>query len=155
LGGIVLATVFSSAGPVFLEKLTGDPAYAPLIQYLRTTNEYIPIWAISTQDVLWQLHTSKSVFGGVSAMPSMHSAVAMFTCLTLWNRGALLRWLGIAHVTLIFLGSVLLGWHYAVDGYASWALAAIIWLVSTRIALWWDRQPLQQHYKRDLEHFTQ
>jgi PAP2 superfamily len=147
IGGVFLATWFSSAGPVYFSQTTGLNTYLPLMSYLRETNDTVPIWAVSTQELLWQIHTRGSVIGGVSAMPSMHSAVALLLALTLWNRGTFLRWIGISHVVLIFLGSVHLGWHYAIDGYLGWALALMFWKVAGKAARWWDEQPAQITYR--------
>ena len=55
---------------------------------------------------------------GIAAMPSLH--VGVLWLLTLWARTASreLFALGIAFTTLTFVGSIVTGWHYAVDGYA-------------------------------------
>lgn len=62
-------------------------------------------------------------------MPSMHVAGAMLFALLGWRTN---RWLGILlsiNVVLILCATVFLGWHYAVDGYASIIATPMIWWV--------------------------
>jgi membrane-associated phospholipid phosphatase len=40
------------------------------------------------------------------------------------------------YCAIILVGSVHLGWHYAVDGYAGLALAAVCWWASGHFARW-------------------
>jgi uncharacterized membrane protein len=44
-----------------------------------------------------------------------------------WRTSRLLGWLFTAYACVILIGSVHLGWHYAVDGYFSIAGALLIW----------------------------
>jgi hypothetical protein len=48
------------------------------------------------------------------------------------NRAA--GWVLAAYAVLIWIGSVHLGWHYAVDGLAAAALTIGLWRVAGRIA---------------------
>lgn len=118
--GNVAALLMSSAGPCYFGRVTGAPdPYAPLMHYLQATNEVVPVWALNVQDLLWNSYQGKlaGVSLGISAMPSLH--VASSVQLAMLGR-ALNRKLGIAMTVfaiLIMLGSVHLGWHYAVDGY--------------------------------------
>lgn len=141
-GTILMGTIFSSAGPCFYSRVAlGPDPYHGLMSYLRWTNSIYPIWAVTTQDMVWDSYvTSKGVISGISAMPSMHvgSSVLFFLC----ARASGLRWLawfsGVFAV-LILLGSVLLAWHYAVDGYAGALIALACWW----LAGWWvKRGPL-------------
>lgn len=138
-GTCLLGTILSSAGPCFYALVEQGPnPYAGLMSYLRAANEIYPIWAVPTQDTLWQSHLAR--FGeveGISAMPSMHVAttILFITC----ARAAGVRWLvyfTIPFSLCIFLGSVLLGWHYAVDGYAGALIALVCWKLSG----WWVGQ---------------
>lgn len=127
IGGNLLATIFSSGGPVFYGPLGLGNDFEPLMQTLRGFHEISPVWALRVQDLLWESYTVGGTISGISAMPSMH--VASTTLMTLyafsWNRIA--GWAMTAFLTLIMLGSVLLGWHYAIDGYAGAAVAAAAW----------------------------
>jgi hypothetical protein len=151
LGGGVLAVVFSSAGPCYFGRigLSPDP-YAPLMEYLRGANHYLPIWALNAQDMLWDLQAQGSAFGGISAMPSMHNATALLFVLTSAGRPVWVRRALIAHAVLIFLGSIHLGWHYAVDGYLAFALAYGVWRVMGPVSRWWENSKAVKDYQAAL-----
>ena len=150
IGGI-LAIVFSSAGPCFYGRLglTPDP-YADLMAYLRGVNEMLPIWAIPVQDVLWQGHVAKSAIDGISAMPSMHNGSALLFALAGYQVSRFAGHLLSAHAILIFIGSVHLGWHYAVDSYLAWALTLVIWFAMAPVARWWHSKAAQGDFDRML-----
>lgn len=127
IGGNLLATVFSSAGPVYFERLGYGSDFTPLMTQLNQFNEIRPVWALSVQESLWQSHISAGPISGISAMPSMH--VASATLLALYGF-QYARWSGIAlsiFALSILIGSVQLGWHYAIDGYAGAILAVLCW----------------------------
>jgi len=139
LSGFVIATVFSSAGPCFYSHIAPGPdPYAPLLQYLRHTSAHWPIWTLDAQDMLWKSYvTGKGDIQGISAMPSMHLTIAALLALLGWRTN---RYMGIgftAFATTIFLGSIMLGWHYSVDGIAGVALAIGFWFVAGRITAAW------------------
>ena len=151
IGGGVLAVLFSSAGPCYFTRLGIFPdPYAPLMAYLAEANTHAPVWALTTQDMLWDLKTEGSGFGGVSAMPSMHNATALLFVLAVAGRAPWLRSLLIAHAALIFLGSIHLGWHYAVDGYLAWGLALAVWLAAGPISRWWENTGAARAYQAAL-----
>ena len=129
--GTLLATAFSSAGPAFYGRVTGlaDP-FAPLMQYLARAHETYPVWALGVQDLLWDAYTGKltgSMVNGISAMPSMHVATSTLFAIVGWRTSRRLGMVLTAFAIVIQLGSVHLGWHYAIDGYASAALAVGLW----------------------------
>lgn len=131
--GTVLAVVFSSAGPCYFDKISDlENPYAPLMSYLSSIPD-LP--AIHAQKMLWEIHAHKMpvYFTGISAMPSMHVAAAVLCALVGWH----LNWavgltLGL-FAGLIQLGTIHLGWHYAVDGYLSALLTWLIWRGTSRI----------------------
>jgi PAP2 superfamily len=147
VGGSLAAILFSSAGPCYFGLITAvESPYAPLMQYLHELNKVVAIWAVDTQEMLWQLRDEGSVMGGISAMPSVHNATALLFVLTTWNKSNRLRNLLIVHMILIFLGSVHLGWHYAVDAYFAWALTLVLWIAAHHIAKWWEAWPKVQAF---------
>lgn len=129
--GSLLATILSSVGPAFYGRIAGGPdPYAPLLQYLRSVDLDQPLWAVQTQDLLWQCHVHGDFLAGcgISAMPSMHVATAFSFVLFAFGMN---RWLGAifaVYCALIFIGSVHLGWHYSSDGYVGIIGTWIIWL---------------------------
>lgn len=138
--GNVAAMLFSSAGPCFFGDVTGLPdPFLPLMRYLNDANQVHPIWALEAQGALLQAYTMQGVSAGVgiSAMPSMHVAIATLFALVCWR---IQRWLGVAmtiFAMVIMIGSVHLGWHYAIDGYfGALGMIAIWWVVGRAL----DRQ---------------
>ena len=133
--GTVLATLLSSVGPCFYGGVVdGSNPYQPLLGYLHESDRHIKVLALDVQELLWSEYQDKSGLAsiGISAMPSMHVATSVLMALTGWqiNRAA-----GIAlsaFAAVIMVGSVHLGWHYAVDGYVGAAGAAAIWLAVGR-----------------------
>lgn len=131
--GNVGAVLFASAGPCYFGRITGlaDP-FSPLMSYLLDTNQAYPIWALTAQGVLWDNFAlgGLTLGAGISAMPSMHVAIATLFALLCWRTK---RWVGILmtiYAIIIMIGSVHLGWHYAVDGYAgALGMIAIWWIV--------------------------
>lgn len=137
INGSLLAVYFSSAGPCFLDRLYPDEVnpFAGLMAYLNDANGILPVWAITTQDALWALYESQSlgVGGGISAMPSMHVSVAWLIFLLTRKDVVWMRWTGRFFVTLILIGSVHLGWHYAVDGYLAILTTTLIWWLVNKV----------------------
>lgn len=153
LGGTLLATVFSSAGPIFYPELGLDAApYQGLIDYLYGVDDRISLWALSTKEVLWTTYLSReNVISGISAMPSMHNASALLFALAGMKLG---RKVGIGlsvYAVLIFIGSIHLGWHYASDAYLGFALTLAAWWVAKPIASWYERQPWPSSYRAAIE----
>lgn len=129
--GSLAATIFASVGPCYYGYwIEGPDPYAPLMAYLRAADEIYPVWALTVQDVLWQGYLSGRLEEGVgvSAMPSMHIAAVMLNVLFGWRVNRALGWAFTVFALLTFLGSVHLGWHYAIDGYAA---------VLGTLAIWW------------------
>ncbi|MGH6874500.1 MAG: phosphatase PAP2 family protein [Aestuariivirgaceae bacterium] len=149
IGGGLMAVYFSSAGPAYygLIGLTPDP-FTPLMAYLRQVDEIVPIWALDAQRLLWDTFTAPEArFLGISAFPSMHNAVAVIIALAGFKVRRSVGWALTAYAFLIFLGSVHLGWHYAVDSYAAIAIALIAWYIAGPLARLNQRLPWVKNYK--------
>ena len=139
--GTVAATLLSSAGPVYYGQVTGLPdPYQPLLQYLEGIHQEYPLTALRVRDMLWQAYAGGTAErAGISAMPSLHiSMVVLLAILGYRTRPAL----GIAFsvfAVFTFLGSVHLGWHYAIDAYVSLVATLLIWKLSGRLVRRWQR----------------
>jgi len=134
IGGNVMAMVFSSAGPVYFERLGLGDDFVPLMTHLINVAEISPVWALQVQEDLWAGYINDGVLAGISAMPSMHVATALLMALYAWTHA---RWAGYVmalFAILIMLGSVHLGWHYAVDGYVGALIAWGAWRIGLVVA---------------------
>ncbi|TIP01832.1 MAG: hypothetical protein E5X72_23755, partial [Mesorhizobium sp.] len=130
--GNVVAALVSSVGPAFVFPFYNDSTFEPLMNYLRTTDQTYPVWALVGQRALLADAglDGPRLGSGISAFPSLHVAVATLNAIYLWRFGRLLRWSGIAFLVAIQLGAVHLAWHYAVDGYASILATPLIWMLA-------------------------
>jgi hypothetical protein len=115
---------------MFYAEITGDPAvYGEQMAFLRAIDQEVPLLSLRLRDHLWAAYaTGEGAVGtGISAMPSLHVAIVTLCAISSWY----LSWrVGLAmtfYAVVILAGSVHLGWHYAVDGYASIIGVAVIW----------------------------
>ena len=151
LGGGLLSVVFSSAGPVYYSNLGLSPdPYTGLFVYLHNVDSRIPLWFLKTQTMLWDGYTGKIPAIGISAFPSMHNASAVLFALALRRVSPLLGVIFTIYAAVILVGSVHLGWHYAVDGYAGVALALAGWWVAGPIARWFTNLPATRRFNEAL-----
>lgn len=136
---IVLGTgvgyAFASAGPIYLERiLSDDLGFAGLFEYLGSVHAATPLFSARAAESLWHAYVMDSWPRlGISAMPSMHLAMATLAALAAWGTGWLPRLLGLLFVTVVLAGSVHLGWHYAIDGYLSVAVICMAWWATGRM----------------------
>ncbi len=149
IGGNLLAILFSSAGPAFLHDL-GLPSasHDSLLTHLARADARLGLTAPGLQAILWQQYEAgNNIFGGISAFPSMHNALAALMALAAWQAHRALGILLILFTLLIYAGSILLAWHYAVDGIAGIAIALFCWHLAGRMACRLDRQPEARRYR--------
>ena len=136
IGGTVLAILFSSVGPCYYGNFDfGPDPFTGLLAGLDAIDKQVPVFARDVQALLWagQMNPTPGKLAGISAMPSMHCATAVLLTLIADRHD---RRLGIASgvvAMLIFVGSIHLGWHYAVDGIAGALLAYAAWIGADRL----------------------
>jgi hypothetical protein len=128
--GSLVAIGFSSAGPVYFSRVTGHASSFDVLA--RRLQDY-RLLAAGFQQVLWDNYQGRlhGAIAGIAAFPSLHVAVPAYLALATrrgwWRRAA---WV----LTLAtWFCSILLGWHYLVDGVggvlvalAAWSVAALI-----------------------------
>ncbi len=144
--GFVLATALSSMGPCFLEPLAGNAHFAEQMAYLYQADESYPVLVLDVQEALLEPYlTLGPGYGpGITAMPSMHVALAFLSYLAVRHVSRRAGQLFLAFCMLIFVGSVHLAYHYAVDGIVSIVVTAAIWWATKHLFAWWDRQHLRE-----------
>lgn len=123
VAGPLIHCLLPAAGPLFYAQLGYGPRFAEFPA---------PIVVTELSHYLWTTYTS-GAFGpgaGISAMPSLHIATTAWMVIVV--RLFAPRWLipMSAAGTLIFLLSISLGWHYAIDGIVGAACALAIYRVS-------------------------
>lgn len=130
--GSLAGVAISSAGPAYFGRVAGQPD--PYVE-LRARMASVPLAATILQAKLWAayLHPSSTYAKGIAAFPSLHVALPALYAVSTPRR---LRWLcwawwGVTIITIV--GSIVLGWHYAVDGYAGVLLAAACWWTAGRL----------------------
>jgi hypothetical protein len=128
IGGFFIATAFSSAGPCYYAKLGLGDLYRPLMDALESANRKSPIWALQMQDRLWSGYLgAPSGSMGISAFPSIHVASSVLFALYATRLSTALGVMMWLFAAIIMVASVLLGWHYGVDGYGGALIAVAIW----------------------------
>lgn len=133
LGGNLLALLLSSAGPWLYPEITGlENPYEALRQQLLVADLQFKNWSLEAQAYLWELYQTETIAtgGGISAMPSLHVAIAVLQALLGWRLSRKLGLILTGYAVIVLLGSVHLAWHYAVDGYLSILLALVAWKLS-------------------------
>ena len=130
--GNVLATLLSSAGPVFFGQVAFEPnPYAGLVEHLRGS---VPFLA-QAQETMWQANAMRPhppLMPPISAAPSLHVALAVLNALAVSRVSRTLGtglWLFAAVVTL---ATIQLGFHYAVDAYLAVAALLPLWWATSR-----------------------
>jgi PAP2 superfamily len=137
--GFIGALIGASAGSCFLGNLNLPlaPELAGLMPRLHAVSNSMDtvVQAVEWQEMLWQgCQTETYSFGlAISAMPLLHNAIAVLYVFMVFRFGRTAGWLFAAYALIMFIGSIRLGWHYAVDG----IFAAIgIWAI-WHIVNWW------------------
>lgn len=131
--GSVAAVALASVGPCFYANFyPGDDPFADLNNYLGS----VDIISASTQALLMDNYQAGQAGAGqgISALPSVHVAVAFLNVLLAWHFSRFWRALAVGFFAIILIGSVHLGWHYAIDGYASILAVIAIWVTSGWVA---------------------
>lgn len=113
-----------SAGPLFYDRIGLGARFAS-----------IPLepWVVAASDYLWvdHLKAGGNVGGGISAMPSMHVAIAVWIALVVRAYVPRVQVLGWLYASMVLIGSVHLGWHYAADGIVSVVIALSAWALAS------------------------
>lgn len=139
IGGL-MATWLASVGPCFVSPMLGNPSFDDQMAYLNAANEQIPVMTLSVQAMLleWYAADANGLGSGITAMPSMHCAIAFLYWIAMRRISA--RW-GAFFGVFFFItwaSSVHLAYHYAVDGLVSLIAVAAIWAASQRVIAAWD-----------------
>jgi hypothetical protein len=126
--GNLLAGLFLSGGPIFYHKLHGgDLRFHELVEtFIAAKSDLNDVPA-----ALWYAYSrdETTMGAGISAFPSMHLSMATLFFLAAWRMDRRFGLVMLAFLAFVQVASVHLGWHYAIDGYASIALTLGLWKV--------------------------
>ena len=136
--GSLLAFMMPSSGPCYYENFHGSYAsFAELKARLVAAQSAAGanLTALANQAGLLRMFggDTLAVGAGISAMPSVHNGLAVLFAIAAWRVN---KWLGAvlaAYAVLIWIGSIHLGWHYALDGLFAAALTFAIWWAAGRV----------------------
>ncbi len=124
--GVVAATLLSSAGPIFYDRLFGDGMYRGLGETLHHRGAWI---AIAESDAMWASFRSPNpgLVAGISAAPSLHVAISLWIFLAARSLNPRAAAPAFAYFVLMWVASVQLGWHYVADGLIGTVGMLLIW----------------------------
>lgn len=131
LVGTVMAALMASVGPVYYADFyAGVSPYQSLVDYLHRAGEGgQPLKAVSIAADLLQMVRNDTVvdLNAISAMPSLHVGIAFLSVLYFYSINRVAWAMALGYFFVILGGSVLLGWHYAADGYVAVAAVWGLW----------------------------
>ena len=127
--GVVAATVFSSAGPIFHDRIFGGTEFAALTQSLYNRGAWV---VLAESDRMWASLASAQpgLVSGISAVPSIHVAISVWILLTARTMLPRAAPAAFSYAVFIWIGSVQLGWHYWMDGLVGALGMLVIWALS-------------------------
>jgi len=127
IGG-TFAIWFPSLGPIYVEPHLFEQISAPFAQEVQAG-----LW-----DHYQQLQANPEkyriqIYEGIAAFPSLHVAIVALYAVALRKFGWVF-WPALAYCCVMQFGSVLLGWHYAIDGYFGAVMAVAIYFALSPIS---------------------
>ena len=90
--------------------------------------------------VEWHQGKENGLGAGITAMPSMHVAMAFLFWLAMRRVSPLLGKTFFAYFVITWISSVHLAYHYGVDGLVSVVAVLAIWWSAGAVLSWWGRR---------------
>lgn len=139
--GSILAYLLPAAGPCYYEMLVGERGNAP---FAAVNAALLADQAAKSANFLFTLEIKTmllnrfddpnlSIGGGISAIPSIHNAMAVLFALVGYRFNRTFGVLMSAFASLIWIGSIYLNWHYAIDGIVGAVGAIGLWYGAGRL----------------------
>lgn len=121
LGGLA-AILAPSLGPVYVYQEWFDGITKPIASHLQAQLLMHYLQAVNNPD-----QYRVFIYEGVAAFPSLHVGVVVLFALFLFRVHRFLGILMWLYAVIVQIGSVFLGWHYAIDGYFAGMLAFLLY----------------------------
>ncbi len=135
--GCIGAILMSSVGPIFYGDFypSLDNPYSQINADMAQAESMGAMLWPGAVSVLLDFHHNKDVIdlNGITAMPSMHVAASMLSFLYMRSVNRTLGILSGIYGLAILICSVILGFHYAIDGYFSILAVLLIWFFCKRV----------------------
>ncbi|MDD2943854.1 MAG: phosphatase PAP2 family protein [bacterium] len=128
MAGGLLALAVPSLGPVYVRSEWFAGLSVPHARMIQAQ-----LWQHYQEIIAGAEATKFHNYEGIAAFPSLHVAIVALYSFVLWRINRISAWLMIAYTVVVQIGSVFLGWHYAIDGYIGIALAFVIAKTSERL----------------------
>lgn len=129
--GTGLAWLFSSCGPIYYHLYYPDlpDPYTNLMEWLPVADKGNPVQTLEGREFLHSMITDDVIpdVNGISSMPSQHVAIAWLVALYARSINRMAGVLAFSYAIVILLGSVVLAWHYAIDGYVGIIIVSLLW----------------------------
>lgn len=144
--GNFLATALSSVGPCFYSHFYHSSRFEPLMQVLESGDGQHRLFALEEMNFLLDSFGKNRFGAGISAMPSLHVSIAFLCFLVAREYAETLAFksLAFAFFVTIMIGSVHLGWHYAVDGIVGVLGVGLVWWWTGRLVAWLEQREAAQ-----------
>ncbi len=139
ISGTLLALALYSFGPVYFHLTQSgiQNPYVDLIAWLSTSDDGKEAFSYQAAMYLYAETTDniRPDVNGISAMPSQHVAISWLIMLYAFKIWKPLGVLAAFYTFLIWLASIILGWHYAIDGYVGIITVTLIWAATGKLLM--------------------
>jgi hypothetical protein len=131
LVGITISAVFPVVGPAFVNP--DDYAWMEGLRARKSQGFLGYVYKSLVDHQTQGTDFTPRAFAGIAALPSLHVGHCMVLALFAWHYHRKLIWIYAPMVFLTWLATLVLGWHYLVDGIAVIPLVWGAWWVSQRV----------------------
>ena len=130
--GVVAAVLFSSAGPLFFDRLFGGDRFALLGHTLAERGAWV---VLAESGAMWNSLASArpGLVAGISAFPSLHVAISLWLFLAARALAPRAAPFAAAYFLFMWVASVQLGWHYVADGLGGAAGMLALWWLAAKL----------------------
>lgn len=154
LQGTLIAYLLPAAGPALHGGMHPESKNFSALKHLLESQDLFlrahgapGLYSVEYQHGLIALfgRASITIGGGISAMPSLHNAMAVLFACAAWSIGRRTGMIATAYALLIWFGSIHLGWHYAADGIVAAIVTVTTWLGIGQLPKLFEQRDRMRH----------